>query len=192
MAEESSEKKNKWWTWAWKALVALLVPIGALLAKDVYDYAKASLEAARVTPPITSKSEPVKPQQTPKPIIAEAVKERAKTLAEHGKAGETRPIVQDIISKNPLPLIMAAKNGQTNLVRMLLDRGADVNLRDRETEVTPLIVAAQQGHLQVVEVLLQKGADVSARDKNGKTALSEALRYQHDDVAKLLKEKGAR
>jgi hypothetical protein len=191
MAEEPQEKQKKWRGWAWKALVAVLVPFVALIAKDVYDYVKASLDPAKGKPPSAIQHIEANPPQASKPIVAEALMERARSLAQPDAAGTGRPFVRDVLSKSPLPLIIAARNGQISLVRILLERGANVNLRDQETEVTPLIVAAQNGHLQVVDLLLEKGAEVNARDKNGKTALREALRNRHEDVVKALRAKGA-
>jgi hypothetical protein len=108
MTEESQEKAKPLWNWVWKVLVALLVPIGALLAKDIYDYGKASLEAARGKSPVPPKTEPLRLQEIPQPIVAEALMERAKIRAQQGTVGDGKPIVQDVLSKNPLPLILAA------------------------------------------------------------------------------------
>jgi ankyrin repeat protein len=74
----------------------------------------------------------------------------------------------------PMPLIVAARNGHIKIVELLLLRGADVNVRDKEQGTTALIAAAQQGHKEIVELLLKNGADINARETSGKTALVEA------------------
>jgi hypothetical protein len=55
-------------------------------------------------------------------------------------------------------LLWAAHRGHTELVRFLLDRGADIEDRWVEGE-SPLMVAAWHGHLDTVQLLLDRGAD---------------------------------
>lgn len=183
------EKPQSRWHWVLKALLWILVPLGALLAKDIYDYGKSAIESSKVKPAVESKPEAAKPLEIPKEIGSGALLEKFNTLAPQISE---KADVKDAVTKAPIPLIIAARSGQVGLVKLLLDRGADVNARDKETETTALIAAAHQGHVQVVDILLQKGVDVNAKDKTGKTALSEATRYNHDDVAKLLRERGAK
>lgn len=61
------------------------------------------------------------------------------------------------------PLPMAAAMGRIDIANLLLDSGADVNLRpNRPLFWTPLIAAADRGHLDMVELLIARGADVLA------------------------------
>jgi len=183
------EKPQTWLNWCLKALLWILVPLGALLAKDLYDYGKSAVETPKPKPAVEITPEKGKRPELPKEIGSGALLEKFKTLA---PPTSQKADAKEGLIKAPIPLILAARAGQVGLVKLLLERGADVNLRDKETEATALIAAAHQGHVQVVEVLLQKGADISAKDKTGKTALSEATRYNHEDVVKLLKERGAK
>ena len=59
------------------------------------------------------------------------------------------------------PLHWAARSGQVEVVRMLIDSGADVNYAD-EKAGTPLHMAVYSGHGDVAELLIAKGADVNA------------------------------
>ncbi len=66
-------------------------------------------------------------------------------------------------------------------VRMLLDRGADVNSRNQKKDselygMTPLIMNATQKEdcSEITELLIRAGADVKAMDAKGKTALAHA------------------
>ena len=77
------------------------------------------------------------------------------------------------------------------MVAALLRLGADANVRHREDADTPLIRAARMGNGELVRVLLAAGADVHAAMAGGATALSEAVRGGHDDVATLLHTAGA-
>lgn len=87
-------------------------------------------------------------------------------------------------------LIDAAKRGDLRQVQHLLDRGADVNAKDRWGN-TRLMSASFGGHTELVRFLLQKGADINAKTKDGSTALSHAASKGHLGTVQLLLEKGA-
>jgi ankyrin repeat protein len=57
------------------------------------------------------------------------------------------------------PLHLAAQAGDAATVTALLDRGADINGRDKTHGRTPLVFATAQGRLEAVKVLLARGAD---------------------------------
>ena len=63
------------------------------------------------------------------------------------------------------PLHLAAQGGKEQVVRLLLEKGADIEARDR-TQQTPLHYAAYSGSEKLVRLLLEKGADIEARSKN--------------------------
>jgi thioredoxin-like negative regulator of GroEL len=87
-------------------------------------------------------------------------------------------------------LIEAAKNGDTAQVKALLDKGADVNARDKDG-LTALMWAAAGGRTDIVKALLDKGADVNAKTSYGYTALMWAAAGGHTDIVKALLDKGA-
>jgi ankyrin repeat protein len=86
-------------------------------------------------------------------------------------------------------LIYASEQGNEALVRLLLDRGADVNAKDGGN-VTALHKASY-GHPSVVRLLLERGADINAEDKGERRPLINAVKNGHDEVSKILIEKGA-
>ena len=72
-------------------------------------------------------------------------------------------------------LLLAVKGGAGwEIVQKLLEKGADVNARHRQSGETALHAAAAQGFLWGVEELLKRGADPQLRDASGRTALSYA------------------
>ncbi|KAJ1474200.1 ankyrin repeat-containing domain protein, partial [Baffinella frigidus] len=62
----------------------------------------------------------------------------------------------------------AAEMGDIGIVQMLLDKGANVNLRSNDS-YTPLHRAVLQGHGYMVWLLLDRGAQVDPRTKDGDT-----------------------
>jgi hypothetical protein len=84
-------------------------------------------------------------------------------------------------------LIMAASGGHTDVVRLLLAKGADVNAKKYRGQ-TALMEAAENGHTDIVKILLDKGADVNVRDGYGHTAISRAASGGHHDIMRLLEE----
>lgn len=67
----------------------------------------------------------------------------------------------------------AAWGGHEDIVKALLQHGADVNRTDDEGR-TALIAAAYMGHSEIVEHLLDFGAEIDHADNDGRTALSVA------------------
>src|SRR5829696_7242294 len=60
------------------------------------------------------------------------------------------------------PLIMAAREGRSEIVASLLERGARVNEMVPDGE-NALIQESGEGHPDVVKLLVTRGADVNAR-----------------------------
>ncbi len=90
-------------------------------------------------------------------------------------------------------LIEAARRGETEKVKALLDAEADVNAEGGEYGGwTALKVAAGGGHTETVKVLLEAGADVDAKDNDGMTALMWATEKDHTEIVELLKKAGAK
>ena len=89
--------------------------------------------------------------------------------------------------KDESPLMLAALRGHLELVKKLIDRGADVN----KTGWTPLHYAATNGHLEIINLLLEKHAYIDAESPNGTTPLMMAAHYGSAAGVKLLLEAGA-
>jgi ankyrin repeat protein len=101
------------------------------------------------------------------------------------EAGE--PIDASDVGMLRTPLLWAAEYGHTDLVRFLLDRGADIEDRADEGE-SPLMLAAFGGHRDAVQVLLERGADPDYVTDKGWDAVMFAELGKHDGVAALIKE----
>jgi ankyrin repeat protein len=62
------------------------------------------------------------------------------------------------------PLSWAAENGHEAVVKLLLEKGAELESKDNEHGRTPLSWAAENGHEAVVKLLLEKGAELESKD----------------------------
>jgi hypothetical protein len=89
------------------------------------------------------------------------------------------------------PLHEAAWGGHTAVVKLLIEKGADMNIGSSyRAPHTPLHTAAEEGRYKVVELLLQRGADVNTGAPQH-TPLHKAAASGHFAVANLLLESGA-
>lgn len=88
------------------------------------------------------------------------------------------------------PLIAASAKGFINIVKILIDNGANVN-KYVTLGLTPLMSASGNGHLDVVRLLVEKGAKPDFAIKYKETALMHASLKGHLPVVKYLIKRGA-
>lgn len=88
------------------------------------------------------------------------------------------------------PLQVASAIGRENIVRRLLDHGADVNTSDG-IYGSALRAASETDHEIIVEILLDHGADVNASVAKHGTALQIASAKGHENIVKILLNHGA-
>jgi ankyrin repeat protein len=99
--------------------------------------------------------------------------------------------------KHPSVLSAAAANGNQEMVKLLLARGAKIDTF-RGRKKTALQAAAANGHFDIVKLLLDHGAKVNAQGYwyqgilGPGNALSVAMENGNDDIAALLRSKGAK
>lgn len=89
-------------------------------------------------------------------------------------------------------LLSAAHKGEADLLRLMIDVGADVNYAN-SAGYSALPLAAHEGHTECVKLLLAApGVDLNRRNKNDLTALDAAQIEENDECIGLLTEAGAR
>ena len=91
------------------------------------------------------------------------------------------------------PLMCALYANKVHAAWFLLERGADVSVRNLYGS-TPLMLASFNGNTDFVRRLIEMGVDINAEAifAEGETALTKAKRKGHDDIAALLINAGAR
>ncbi|MEM6333252.1 MAG: ankyrin repeat domain-containing protein [Planctomycetota bacterium] len=95
---------------------------------------------------------------------------------------------------NRTALHQAAWLGKTDVVRLLLDRGAEVNARDRGDNAYPIHFAAEMGFLDIVRMLVDAGAEVrGGGDTHGLGVIGWATCFNQvrTEVAEYLLSRGA-
>ncbi|MEA2042399.1 MAG: ankyrin repeat domain-containing protein [Bacteroidota bacterium] len=83
------------------------------------------------------------------------------------------------------PLTISAYYGDSTMVDLLLDYGADIHKPDFFGN-TPFIMACQENHIKLVEKLYAAGADIQRSNSNGLTGLDVAVYYGYTDLVKYL------
>jgi ankyrin repeat protein len=93
----------------------------------------------------------------------------------------------DLVDANGRSVLMFAASGPNHAtVKLLLEHGADITLRDNEEGFTALMFAAAEGHADNVRELLAHKADPAETDIDGDAAIDFARRNGHRDVVDIL------
>lgn len=83
--------------------------------------------------------------------------------------------------KKSTPLMETAYRGSSEITRMLIEKGADINAKDAEGK-TALIIAAEFANAEVAGELILAGANINAKDNKDHTALMYASLSEPDDI----------
>src|SRR5579871_5513684 len=75
-------------------------------------------------------------------------------------------------------LLFAARDGQTQAAKALLEGGADINEVSASEKTSPLVMAAMNGHFDLAKLFTDWGADPNLANTQGLTALYAAVDLQ--------------
>jgi ankyrin repeat protein len=85
----------------------------------------------------------------------------------------------------PLHLVCQDDDDRAAVAQLLIDEGADVNVKDADG-FTPLMIAIVSGNENIVKVLIDEGADVNAKEAKGFTPLMIAIVSGNENIVKVL------
>lgn len=91
---------------------------------------------------------------------------------------------------NLTALALAAANGHSRTVQLLLSQKASIDLRNFKGR-TALMAAAGNGRAETVRILLNNGAKININDHDGWTALMFSAYRNHSETAHILLQQGA-
>ncbi|MDB5137396.1 MAG: hypothetical protein JWP37_3999 [Mucilaginibacter sp.] len=83
------------------------------------------------------------------------------------------------------PIHSAAAGNYNNIARILIENGAQVNVK-QQAGATPLHTAAQNGNLELLILLLENGAETNVRMEGGKLPADLAREKGFDEIAEIL------
>lgn len=91
------------------------------------------------------------------------------------------------------PLMIAIRDSKDkDIIRLLIENSADINIQSRTNQMTPLLCAIERGSdSDIIQLLIEGGADINVKDNTGKTALEKSFSMNHHEIAKILMENGA-
>lgn len=107
-------------------------------------------------------------------------------LANHPEAARwAKPVKENDkpFATDETGLMLAAQGGHVDVMRLLIDAGAELNAR-QSRRWTALMNAAERGRDGAVALLLAKGADTTLKNEGGDTAAALAAQRQDFAIAR--------
>ena len=84
----------------------------------------------------------------------------------------------------------ACQGGYFSIAEFLIQRGAEVNCRDKYGNL-PIHYACEEGHLDIVKLLINKGSDFTSTSNYCNTPLKLASLFRHTRVVEYLTQHAA-
>ncbi|MEL6926151.1 MAG: ankyrin repeat domain-containing protein, partial [Bacteroidota bacterium] len=132
-----------------------------------------------------SKVNPIKEQATILQAVREGNTDFIAKMIDSGKSVNAR-----YSTRKYTLLHYAIKNNQFEIVKLLLDKGADKEMvYDNQT---PLMYAIKNQHTKIINLLIGKGASINALNDHRQSALFYVAKYGTINNARLLLDKGAK
>lgn len=93
--------------------------------------------------------------------------------------------------KNLTPLHYATSINNTEVVTLLLEKGARFDILDKELGLLPIHIASNLGNQQILDCLLKKGCNVNRADREGKIPIWYSVLANNSSATNFLIKAGA-
>lgn len=112
-----------------------------------------------------------------------------------GDVKKVRALLQEVSANTQdkygqTALMAASSEGHYDIVKLLLDKGADVHIQDNNG-MSAFMFSSRRGHFDIVKLLLAGGANTNDKSNDGRTALIQTSIHDHPNVVKLLLQYGS-
>ena len=95
--------------------------------------------------------------------------------------------------KTPLLVVLYAyiinEDKLRNIVKQLIQKGANINVEDNDEHNTPLHLACDLSDIEIVKLFIKKGANMTKKNKNNETPLDIAKKRGYKKIATFLSSK---
>ena len=109
-----------------------------------------------------------------------------KTIFERmNRKDEIKTLINNINKNKDTALSLAVSSKSVDCVKILLDKGADVSLRNK-SDSSPLMISCKIGSLNIMKELLNHGANVNEKNILGDTPLKIAQMNGNSELAMVL------
>ena len=95
--------------------------------------------------------------------------------------------VDGVYNLDQTALFPAAEFNRTDVIRLLLQKGADVNKRDRNGD-TPAHYAAYWNSTKAIAMLINHGASINIKNNRRKKPIDSARRYNREEAVRMLEQ----
>ena len=93
--------------------------------------------------------------------------------------------IDNVVQGNVTSLLIATSNGNIDLVKNLVERGANVNIHN------PLFASAKHGHSEITKFLIDSGANIEALSNNNDNPMFATVHNGHYQDVKYLLDAGS-
>ena len=93
---------------------------------------------------------------------------------------------KSIVDTPKIDIQTAVLSGNLEAVKLHIEAGTDINMKDQMSNSTPLISAATFGKTDIVKALIDAKADLNIKNNDGATALHSAAFFCHVEIVQLL------